>query len=52
MQRNVNEYNVHDHILIKALTVKQPYSDLIGEGVKTIEVRSKNTSYRGLLLIG
>jgi len=51
MQHNVNEYDRKKHIKFSALTVKQPYADLIAEGIKTIEVRNKNTSYRGMLLI-
>ena len=37
--------------LHKALTVKNPYASLIADGFKTIEVRKKNTHYRGPLLI-
>jgi hypothetical protein len=36
---------------MKALTVRQPYAGLIAAGVKTIEVRSWVTHYRGPLLI-
>ena len=36
---------------LKALSVQQPWANLIADGNKTIEVRSKSTSYRGPLLI-
>jgi hypothetical protein len=36
---------------MKALTVRQPYAQLIALGVKTIETRSWATNYRGPLLI-
>lgn len=36
---------------MKALTVKQPWANLLCEGVKTVEVRSWPTDYRGDLLI-
>lgn len=36
---------------MKALSVKQPWAELIARGEKTIEVRSKPTKYRGPLLI-
>ena len=32
---------------VKALTVKNPYATYIVEGKKTIEVRSRNTTFRG-----
>lgn len=62
MQYKSSEFNPEKHDKFKALTVKQPYAnDLVeakrkdAEGniypVKSIEVRSKNTSYRGDLLI-
>jgi hypothetical protein len=35
----------------KALSVKQPYAEAIANGHKTIEVRSRNTTYRGDLVI-
>lgn len=37
--------------LIKALSVRQPWAELIASGEKTIEVRTWKTSYRGELLI-
>lgn len=37
--------------MIKALSVKHPWADMICEGVKSIEVRSWRTSYRGDLVI-
>lgn len=36
---------------MKALSVKQPWADLIASGDKTIETRSRPTSHRGPLLI-
>jgi len=36
---------------MKALTVRQPWAHHIAQGLKTIEVRSWRTSYRGPLLI-
>ncbi len=36
---------------MKALSVKNPYANLIRLGLKTIETRSKNISYRGDVLI-
>ena len=62
MQINKKDYNPDQHEIFKALTVKQPYADLLtrvtfrdesGEyhAGKTIEVRSQNTKYRGDLLI-
>ena len=36
---------------IKALSVKQPWANLIAEGAKTIETRTWATRYRGPLLI-
>lgn len=62
MQYNNKDYKPKLHDRWRALTVKQPYAnDLVTEaykdengivyGKKTIEVRSKNTSYRGDVLI-
>jgi hypothetical protein len=36
---------------MRALTIRQPYAALIADGIKSIEVRSWRTSYRGPLLI-
>lgn len=36
---------------MKALSLKQPWANLICEGFKTIETRKWNTKYRGDLLI-
>lgn len=36
---------------MKTLAVRQPFATFIAEGVKTIEVRTWRTSYRGPLLI-
>lgn len=62
MQYSNRDYNEAEHDRWRALTVKQPYAnDLVTPaykdendvvfGVKSIEVRSKNTPYRGDLLI-
>jgi len=36
---------------MKALSVKQPWANMIASGVKTIETRKWSTDYRGMLLI-
>lgn len=62
MQIDKREYNQEQHAVYKALTVKQPFADFLTRVVfwddsgeyhagKTIEVRTRNTSYRGDLLI-
>lgn len=61
MQYKATEYNEKEHDRWHALTVKQPYAnDLVtveykdGEhefGVKSIEVRSRKTKFRGDLMI-
>ena len=62
MQIDKKDYNPEQHDVYKALTVKQPYADLLTRVVsrdksgeyhayKTIEVRSRNINYRGDLLI-
>lgn len=61
MQIDRKKYNPALHDRFKALTVKQPYasklvtaireSDGFNYGMKSIEVRSQNTKYRGDLLI-
>ena len=61
MQINTKEYDPAIHDAYRALSVKQPYADyltqieFINDGErfarKRIEVRSKNTTYRGDLLV-
>lgn len=62
MQYRSKDYDAEKHDIFKALTVKQPYAnDLVTAaykdengtvfGVKSIEVRSRGTDYRGDLLI-
>jgi len=62
MQIDRKKYDPEQHDVYKALSVKQPYADLLTRVVyrdesgkyhaeKTIEVRSRNTSYRGDLLV-
>ncbi|HWA52250.1 MAG TPA: ASCH domain-containing protein [Patescibacteria group bacterium] len=36
---------------MKAISLKQPYANLIRDGIKTIETRKWKTNYRGDLLI-
>jgi len=36
---------------MKALSIKEPWSSLIIEGEKTIELRTWRTNYRGIILI-
>lgn len=36
---------------MKVLTIKQPYADLIGQGIKKYEIRSRKINYRGELYI-
>lgn len=62
MQIDRKDYNPEEHEIFRALCVKQPYADLLtrvsfrdGEGNfhadKRIEVRSRNTKFRGDILI-
>lgn len=62
MQIDRKDYNPNQHDVYKALSVKQPYADLLtrvayrdenGEyyAEKTIEVRTRFTNYRGDLLV-
>jgi hypothetical protein len=62
MQIERNEYNPEQHDVFKALSVKQPFADLLTIVVsrdesgnymaeKTIEVRTRNTNYRGDILV-
>jgi hypothetical protein len=38
-------------MIVKVLTVRQPWAELIVQGIKHIETRSLDTKYRGILLI-
>lgn len=62
MQIEKKDYNPDQHDVFKALSVKQPYADLLTRVVfrdesgeyhaqKTIELRSQNTKYRGDILV-
>lgn len=62
MQLDKKEYNPELHDQYRGLSVKQPYSDLLTNVVyrddqgeyhaeKSIEVRTKNTNYRGDVLV-
>lgn len=62
MQIEKKDYNPDEHEVLKALTVKQPFADLLTVSVrvddwgvyhaaKEIEVRSRKTNYRGDILI-
>lgn len=42
---------VKDHPIMRALSIKQPFAELIARGDKTKELRSRNTSHRGPLLV-
>lgn len=50
-QIDQSQYDKKVCTVVKALTVKNPYAWLIMKGRKKIEVRSKNTTYRGRLFI-
>lgn len=51
MQHEINKYNEDLHDKFNALSVKQPFADMISKGIKRIEVRSRKTKYRGDILI-
>lgn len=62
MQIDLKRYDPALHDLYRALSVRQPYADLLtreawreadgtAHAAKSIEVRSRNTNYRGDLLI-
>ena len=62
MQIDRKDFNPDQHDVFKALSVKQPWADLLTRVVfrdengeyhadKTIEVRTRNTNYRGDLLV-
>lgn len=62
MQIDRKNYNPEEHDVFKSLSVKQPYADLLTCAVfcddsgnyhaaKTIEVRTRNTNYRGDVLV-
>lgn len=57
MQYTTKEYDKEKHDLFHALSVNQPYAYYLikeeekGKGVKYIELRSRNTKYRGEILI-
>ena len=51
MQHKNTDYQPEKHDKFKALTVKNPYAHYIGKGIKTIEVRSQKTKYRGEIII-
>jgi hypothetical protein len=36
---------------VKAISLRQPWAEMIADGIKTIETRTWSTSYRGPLLI-
>ncbi|MDQ6866633.1 MAG: ASCH domain-containing protein [Thermoproteota archaeon] len=40
-----------DEILLKGLSLRQPYAELVVDGRKTIETRRWNTNFRGKFLI-
>lgn len=51
MQYRTNEYNADLHDKFSALSVNQPFADMISKGIKKIEVRSRATKHRGDILI-
>lgn len=62
MQYDIKHFDPEDHEKFRALSVKQPYASNLAAaayidengvkfGIKSIEVRSKNTKFRGDLLI-
>ena len=51
VQTELNELMQHPDPDVIALGIRQPWAELILRGVKTIEVRSRNTNYRGLIYI-
>lgn len=61
MQIERKDYNPDEHIILKALCVKQPYADWLTQtaflddagfhAAKTIEVRSRSCNYRGDIVI-
>lgn len=51
MQYRTNEYNADLHDKFNALSVNQPFADMISKGIKNIEVRSRATKHRGNILI-
>lgn len=51
MQIKKDNYNKTEHIKYKALSVHQPYADWIADGIKTIEVRTRQTHFRGKIVI-
>ena len=36
---------------MKAISIKNPYAQLIAHGIKTLEIRTRKTAYRGDILI-
>lgn len=51
MQLTKTDYDSREHSQFKALSVNQPYASKIGTGEKKFEIRSRNTTYRGDLVI-
>lgn len=51
MQYKNDIYDPSIHDIYNTLCVKQPYANYIATGEKTIEVRSRNTTFRGDVLI-
>lgn len=62
MQIDIRDFDPTEHEKFKCLSVRQPYADLLTSPImknadgrwisaKTIEVRSRNTAYRGDVLI-
>lgn len=51
MQFKSNEFDPAQHDRFKCLTLKQPFASMMATGEKTIDIRHKDISYRGDVLI-
>lgn len=52
MIKNITKYDkIQLVIVLKVLTLKQPWATLVAEGIKKYEFRSWKTNYRGKVLI-
>ena len=47
----LNNIIFEEVMFLKALSLTQPYAELIKNGVKSIETRSWKTDYRGIMYI-
>jgi len=51
MQLDKQDYDSREHSQFKALSINQPYASYVAKGDKKFEIRSRNTTYRGDLVI-